>query len=58
MLTAILWCQLVLITLINRLIDLKHQHLAGAFFLALIQDNSFVLLKRNYGLAVLKYNLC
>ncbi len=37
----IFWCRLVLIVMINRLIDLKHQHLAGAFFLALIQDNNF-----------------
>ncbi len=37
----IFWCRLVLIVMINRLIDLKHQHLAGSFFLALIQDNNF-----------------
>ena len=60
MLTAIFWCQLVLITLIliDRLIDLKHQHFAGAFFLALILNNSFKLLKQNYAQVVLKYNLC
>lgn len=33
------WCQLVLI-MINRLTVLKHRHLADAFFLASIQDNS------------------
>lgn len=26
------WCRLVLNVMINRLIDLKHQHIAGAFF--------------------------
>lgn len=26
------WCQLVLIIVISRLRDLKHRHLAGAFF--------------------------
>ena len=36
------WCQLVLIILISRLRDLKHQHLAGAFFPASVQDNSSV----------------
>ena len=36
------WCQLVLIIVISRLRDLKHQHLAGAFFLASVQDNSSV----------------
>ena len=36
------WCQLVLIILISRLRDLKHQYLAGAFFLASVQDNSSV----------------
>ena len=38
--TDTFWCQLVLIIEINRLRDLKHQHLAGAFFLALKSDNS------------------
>ena len=38
--TATFWCQLVLIILISRLRDLKHQHLAGAFFLASVQDNT------------------
>ena len=41
MVTHIIWCQLVLIILIGRLRDLKHQYLAGAFFLALIIDNNF-----------------
>ena len=51
------WCQLVLIIAINRLRDLKHRHLAGAFFLALIQDNIVELLGLNCVLIVEKYNL-
>ena len=39
------WCQLVLIIWISRLRDLKHRHLAGAFFLASILDNTVVLLR-------------
>ena len=39
--TATFWCQLVLITTIIHLTDLKRQRLAGAFFLALIPNNSF-----------------
>ena len=41
------WCQLVLIILITRLRDLKHQHLAGVFFLASIQGNIVELLRLN-----------
>lgn len=51
------WCQLVLIILISRLRDLKHQHLAGAFFLASVQDNSSVLSELNCVQAYEKYNL-
>ena len=50
------WCQLVLIIAINRLRDLKHRHPAGAFFLALIQDNIAELSKLNCVPNVLKYN--
>lgn len=42
---ALFWCQLVLIIMISRLRDLKHRHLAGAFFLASILDNTVVLLR-------------
>ena len=54
--TATFWCQLVLIIVISRLRGLKHQHLAGAFFLALIQDNIAELSKLNCVPNVLKYN--
>lgn len=39
------WFKLVQISLnlIKNLTDLRHQHLAGAFFLALIPDNNFEL---------------
>ena len=50
------WCQLVLIIVISRLRDLKHRHPAGAFFLALIQDNIAELSKLNCVPNVLKYN--
>ena len=53
---ASFWCQLVLIIVISRLRDLKHRHLAGAFFLALIQDNIAELSKLNCVPNVLKYN--
>lgn len=42
---ATFWCQLVLIIMISRLRDLKHRHLAGAFFLASILDSTVVLLR-------------
>ena len=45
--TAIFWCQLVLIIVISRLRDLKHRHLAGAFFLASVPDNIVELLGLN-----------
>ena len=54
--TGTFWCQLVLIIVISRLRNLKHRHLAGAFFLALIQDNIVELSKLNCALNVLKYN--
>ena len=54
--TDTFWCQLVLIIVISRLRDLKHRHLAGAFFLALIQDNIAELSKLNCVPNVLKYN--
>lgn len=51
------WCQLVLIIVISRLRDLKHRHLAGAFFLASILDNTVVLLRLSYDLDDEKYSL-
>lgn len=45
---VLFWCQLVLIIVISRLRDLKHRHLAGAFFLALVPDNIAVLLILSY----------
>ena len=54
--TGTFWCQLVLIIVISRLRDLKHRHLADAFFLALIQDNIAELSKLNCVPNVLKYN--
>lgn len=56
--TDTFWCQLVLIIEIGRLRDLKHQHLAGVFFLALTQDSSFVLSELSYAPGVLKCNQC
>lgn len=42
--TRIFWFKLVqIINLTKNLRGLKHQHLAGAFFLASIQDNSSAL---------------
>ena len=55
--TATFWCQLVLIIVISRLRGLKHQHLAGAFFLALVPDNIVVLLGLSYDRDDGKYNL-
>ena len=55
--TATFWCQLVLIIMISRLRDLKHQHLAGAFFLASAQDNSSGLSEYYCVRVYEKYNL-
>ena len=43
--TSVYWFELVQISLnlIKNLTDLKHQHLAGAFFLALILSSNFEL---------------
>ncbi|MGM8216139.1 JAB domain-containing protein [Bacillaceae bacterium W0354] len=43
------------LNLIKHLTDLKHRHLAGAFFLALIPDNNFVLFEYLLALIVLKH---
>ena len=55
--TATFWCQLVLIIVISRLRDLKHRHLAGAFFLASILDNIVELSRLNYDQDDGKYSL-
>lgn len=49
------WFKLVQISLnlIKNLTDLKHRHLAGAFFLALILDNNFALFEYLYDLIFL-----
>src|SRR5699024_9329085 len=44
--------------LIKHLTDLKHRHLAGAFFLALIPDNNFVWFVYLYVLIVLIHKQC
>src|SRR5699024_11580891 len=54
----VFWCKLVQINvnLIKHLTDLKHRHLAGAFFLALIPDNNFVWFEYCCDLIVLIFN--
>jgi len=54
---ASFWCQLVLIIMISRLRDLKHRHLAGAFFLASVQDNNSELSELSCVRACVRYDL-
>ncbi|MBG9985189.1 arginase family protein [Aerococcaceae bacterium DSM 111022] len=39
--TRLFWCKLVQATFTKSLVTLRHQHLAGAFFLALNSNNNF-----------------